>query len=106
MELKKILVGLEGLKAKGNLDLDITGLESNSKNIKEGYMFIAIKGYSVDGHDYINNAIEAGAKVVMVQEGCDLKKIKLPADVTIIMAKDTREALAICSCNFYGNPSR
>ena len=69
-------------------------------------MFIAIKGYSVDGHDYINNAIEAGAKVVMVQEGCDLKKIKLPADVTIIMAKDTREALAICSCNFYGNPSR
>ena len=42
----------------------------------------------------------------MVQEGCDLKKIKLPADVTIIMAKDTREALAICSCNFYGNPSR
>ena len=35
MELKKILVGLEGLKAKGNLDLDITGLESNSKNIKE-----------------------------------------------------------------------
>ena len=78
----------------------------NSKNIKEGYMFIAIKGYSVDGHDYINNAIEAGAKVVMVQEGCDLKKIKLPADVTIIMAKDTREALAICSCNFYGNPSR
>ena len=106
MELKKILVGLEGLKAKGKLDLDITGLESNSKNIKEGYMFIAIKGYSVDGHDYINNAIEAGAKVVMVQEGCDLKKIKLPADVTIIMAKDTREALAICSCNFYGNPSR
>ena len=94
MELKKILVGLEGLKAKGNLDVDITGLESNSKNIKEGYMFIAIKGYSVDGHDYINNAIEAGAKVVMVQEGCDLKKIKLPADV------------AICSCNFYGNPSR
>ena len=57
MELKKILVGLEGLKAKGNLDLDITGLESNSKNIKEGYMFIAIKGYSVDGHDYINNEI-------------------------------------------------
>ena len=35
MELKKVLVGLEGLKAKGNLDLDIIGLESNSKNIKE-----------------------------------------------------------------------
>ena len=106
MKLSKILVGLENLKAKGDLDIDITGLESNSKNVKEGCMFIAIKGFSVDGHDYINNAIEAGAKAIMVQEGCDLKKIKLPSDVTLIMAKDTRHALAICSCNFYDNPSR
>ena len=106
MKLSKLLIGLENLKAKGDLDIDITGLESNSKNVKEGYMFIAIKGFSVDGHDYINNAIEAGAKAIMVQEGCDLKKIKLPSDVTLIMAKDTRHALAICSCNFYNNPSR
>ena len=106
MKLSKILVGLENLKAKGDFDIDITGLESNSKNVKEGYLFIAIKGFSVDGHDYINNAIEAGAKAIIVQEGCDLKKIKLPSDVTLIMAKDTRHALAICSCNFYNNPSR
>ena len=106
MELKKILVGIDGLKAKGSLDIDIKGLESNSKNIKEGYMFIAIKGFATDGHSYINDAIKAGAKVVMVQEGCDLKTIKLPSDVTLIMAKDTREALAKCSCNYYGDPSR
>lgn len=101
MELKKTLIGIEGLKAKGNLDIDIKGLDSNSKNIKEGYMFIAIKGFSTDGHAYINDAIKAGAKVIMIEEGCDLKTIKLPADVTLIMAKDTREALAKCSCNFY-----
>ena len=106
MELKKILVGIEGLKAKGNLDKDVKNIDSNSKNIKEGDMFIAIKGFNVDGHQFVNDAIAAGAKVVMVEEGCDLKAIKLPADVTLIMAKDTREALAICSCNFYGNPSR
>ena len=106
MELKKVLLGLKDLKAKGNLDIDITGLESNSKNIKPGYMFIAIKGFSVDGHEFINDAIKAGAKAVIVQEGCDLKSIRLPADVTLIMAKDTREALAICSCNFYENPSK
>ena len=106
MELKKVLIGLEGLKAKGNLDVEINNLDSNSKNIKEGDMFVAIKGFSVDGHKYINDAIKAGAKVVMVQEGCDLKAISLPEDVTLIMAKDTREALAICSCNFYDNPSR
>ena len=106
MELKKVLLGLKDLKAKGNLDIDITGLESNSKNIKPGYMFIAIKGFSVDGHEFINDAIKSGAKAVIVQEGCDLKSIRLPADVTLIMAKDTREALAICSCNFYENPSK
>ena len=105
MELKRVLVGIEGLKAKGNLDIDIKGLESNSKNIKDGYMFVAIKGFATDGHNYINDAIEAGAKVVLVQEGCDLKLIKLQKDVTLVMAKDTREALAKCSCNFYGNPS-
>ena len=106
MELRKILVGLENLKAKGNLDININGIESNSKNVKEGYLFIAIKGFSVDGHQFVNNAIEAGAKAIIVEEGCDLKSIKLPEDITLIMAKDTREALAICSCNYYGNPSR
>ena len=105
MELKKVLIGLEGLKAKGSLDIEINNLDSNSKNIKDGDMFIAIKGFSVDGHKYINDAIKAGAKAVMVEEGTNLKDIKLPEDVTLIIAKDTREALAICSCNFYGNPS-
>ena len=105
MELKKVLAGLEGLKAKGSLDIDIKGIESNSKNIKPGYMFFAIKGFNTDGHDYINNAIESGANVIMVQEGCDLKSIKLKPDTTLVMYKDTREALAKCSCNYYGNPS-
>ncbi|MBQ2836296.1 MAG: UDP-N-acetylmuramoyl-L-alanyl-D-glutamate--2,6-diaminopimelate ligase [Clostridia bacterium] len=106
MELKKILVGIEGLKAKGSLDIDVKNIDSNSKNIKEGDMFIAIKGFSTDGHSYINDAIKAGAKVIMVEEGCDLKAIKLPSDVTLVMAKNTREALAICSCNFYKHPSK
>ena len=106
MELKKVLIGIDDLKAKGNLDIEIEGLDSNSKNIKKGYMFIAIKGFSVDGHKYIEDAVNAGAKVVLVEEGYDLKSIKLPEDVTLIMTKDTRKALAICSCNFYDNPSR
>ena len=106
MELKKILIGIEDLKAKGNLDLDIKGIDSNSKKIKPGYMFVAIKGFSTDGHKYINDAIESGATVIVIQEGCDLKSIKLSTDVTVIMTKDTRKALAIFSCNFYGNPSK
>lgn len=106
MKLKEMLVGLEGLKVKGDLDLEIKELESNSKNIKKDYLFIAIKGFDVDGHQYIGSAIEQGATAVMVEEGCNLKALAIPEGITIVMAKDTREALAICSSNFYGNPSR
>ncbi len=105
MNLKKILIGLEGLKVKGNLDLKIKGIESNSKNIEEGFLFIAIKGFSVDGHKFISSAIENGATAIMIEEGCDLKALNIPQNITIIMAKNTREALAICSSNFYNNPS-
>ena len=45
MNLKNILNGIEGLKAKGELDLEIEGIESNSKNIKKGFLFVAIKSY-------------------------------------------------------------
>ncbi len=105
MKLKEILLGIEGIKAKGNLDIEIKGIEKNSKEVKEGYIFVAIKGFTVDGHEYIENAIENGATVIIVQEGYDVKKINITEDVTILMVKDTREALAICSANFYGNPS-
>ena len=106
MELKSILSGLKGLKAKGNLEQEIIGIESNSKNIKNGYLFVAIKGFNVDGHDFIEAAIENGATAIAVEEGFNLKSVKFPKDMTIIMAPNTRELLAIASCNFYKNPSK
>lgn len=106
MKLKEMLVGLEGLRVKGDLDLEIKGIESNSKGVKKDYLFVAIKGFDTDGHQYCGKAIENGATAVMVEEGCDLKSLAIPDGITIIMAKNTREALAICSSNFYGNPSR
>ena len=106
MQLKNILMGLEGLKLKGDLELEIEGIESNSKNIKPGFLFIAIKGFSVDGHKFIESAIENGATAVMIEEGCDLKSLKIPSNITVVMAKDTRHALAICSSNYYKNPSK
>ena len=105
MELKKLLKGLEGVKAKGNIDIDVKGIEMNSKNVKEGYMFIAIKGFSTDGHKYVESAIKNGAICVMIEEGCDFKSLNIPEEITIVMVKNTREALAICSSNYYGNPS-
>lgn len=107
MKLKEILVGLEGLKVRGNLDTEISHLDKDSRNIKENGLFVAIKGFETDGHEYVETAIKQGATAVVLEEGVSANLIKnIPAEVTVVVAKDTRYALAICSCNFYDNPSR
>ena len=107
MNLTNILSGLEGLKVKGNLEIEVNSIQSDSNKIKEGDMFIAIDGFETDGHKYIKQAIQNGAKVIMAQEdraSRDMIK-ELPEDVTFISAPNTRHAISICACNFYKNPS-
>ena len=106
MELKKIISGIENLKSKGDLEIDIKKIECNSKNVTPNSLFIAIKGYEFDGHEYINEALENGATAIMLDISADFKKIKIPNDITVIIAADTRKALAKASCNFFGNPSK
>ena len=107
MELKSILSGLEGLKVKGDLTIDVTNIDSDSRNIKKNGLFVAINGFDADGHDYIKQAIKKGAIAVIASVDIDKKLLKeIMNEVTIILAPDTRYALAIASCNFYDNPSR
>ena len=106
MELKKLLIGIENFKSKGDMDIDIKKVECNSKKIVPNSLFIAIKGYDFDGHEYISEAIENGAVAVMLDMSADFKKIKIPSGVTVIITDDTRKALARVSCNYFGNPSR
>ena len=106
MNLKNILIGIEGLKAKGNLDLEISSIECDYRTVKEGSLFVAIKGFEADGHDFINKAIENGAKAIIFEEGADYKEFINNKQITFIMAPNTRLALSLCSCNFYDNPSK
>ena len=108
MELKSILSGLEGLKVRGNLDVNVKEIKNNSKTVEENDMFVAIKGFDDDGHKHIKEAIENGAKVILVEEDKIDKNIikEIPEDVVLILTKDTRYALAIVACNFYKNPSK
>ena len=106
MNLKNILEGINGLKSNGNLDKEIEGIESNSKKKKKGYIFVAISGFSSDGHDYIKNAIDNGATVIVAENIKKINKDDIPENVTLIIAENTREFLALSSCNFYNNPSR
>lgn len=108
MILKKILAGLEGLKVKGDLDIDVEEIKNNSKDVKENDMFIAIKGYDFNGHEHINEAIKKGAKVILAEEGEITKEMlnTFPEGVTLVLTQNTRYALAISACNYYNNPSK
>ena len=77
MELRKVLNGIDNLKAKGNLEINIKKIEKDSRLIKEGDLFVAIRGFETDGHEYIDTAIANGAVAVMVDKDCDIKKLKV-----------------------------
>ena len=83
MELKNLLVGIEGIKAKGDLDIDITNVESDSRKIKKGGLFVSIKGFDVNGNDYIKDAIKAGAIAVMAEPDIDKELLKVIEAVPI-----------------------
>lgn len=106
MELKKVLQGIEGVKAKGNLDIDIEDITNDSRKVKKGSMFIAIKGFAVDGHKYVQDVIKEKPSAIMLEEGADLKGLSDLEDITILVVPDTRKALAVVSSNFYDNPSK
>ena len=106
MELNSLLKGLENFKAKGDLNINITNVESNSKKVTKDTLFVAIKGFDFDGHAYVAEAIERGATAVMLDLSADLKSVKIPSGVTVIISENTRVALAKVACNFYGNPSK
>lgn len=106
MKLNELLAGIENFKMKGDNELEIKSVENNSKNVKPGSLFVAIKGFDVDGHKFIEEAIEKGAVAVMLDMSADLKSIKLPKDMTVILTDNSRAALAKMACNFYKNPSR
>ena len=106
MKLRTILNGLEELKAKGNLDEEITSIAYDSRKVKEDGVFVAIKGFNVNGHDYIAQAVQKGVKAVVVQDEEKIKKSDFNEDTVIVVAPDTRIALAKMSANFFGNPTR
>ena len=105
MKLNELLKGIENFKVKGDLELEIKNIESNSKKISEGSLFVAIKGFDFDGHEFVSEAIEKGAVAVLLDLTANLKNVTIPKGITVIIAEDTRLCLAKMACNFYGNPS-
>jgi UDP-N-acetylmuramoyl-L-alanyl-D-glutamate--2,6-diaminopimelate ligase len=100
--LKDILYGVKLLSFEGERDVEIKGIAFDSRQVKPGYLFVAVKGLTVDGHQFIQSAIESGAVAVLVEKLPE----KRAADVSFIQSEDTADMLGIVASNFYDNPSQ
>jgi UDP-N-acetylmuramoyl-L-alanyl-D-glutamate--2,6-diaminopimelate ligase len=101
MNLKAILKGLDYEIIQGEVDFEINKINYDSRKITDSDIFICIKGYSTDGHKYVDKAIKNGAKVIVIQDDVEIKN----SGITIIKSSDTRKALALMGANYYDNPS-
>lgn len=100
-KLKEILykVAIEGIS--GSTDVDVNRISVDSRTVKPGNMYVAIKGVQADGHRFIDQAIDSGAQSII----CETLPKTLAEGVVFIQVGDAREALAWAAVNFYDNPS-
>jgi UDP-N-acetylmuramoyl-L-alanyl-D-glutamate--2,6-diaminopimelate ligase len=99
MKIKDLLQKIDYISFNGNEEISVSGITNNSKEIKENYIFVALKGEKFDGHDFIDEAISLGANTVVSE-----RKPKLSKNVNWIRVKDAREALWKISTLLYDNP--
>lgn len=100
MKLQQLLNGVSILDHKGNMDIDVKGVNIDSRKVGKGDMFIAVKGTAVDGHVYIPKAIEQGASVIVCE------KIDDPVSgVGYLLVENTEQIVGQIATNFYGNPT-
>ena len=100
MKLNDILKGID-CKVTNVAEREVTGITFDSRQAKEGVMFVAQRGVHVDGHAYRGAAVAQGAKVVV----CEELPAEMTGEVTYIETADSSKALRIMASNFYGNPS-
>lgn len=100
MKLDELLNGLKYSFIKGNKNQEIDRIIYDSRIKTQNGLFIAIEGYKTDGHNYIEAAIENGAKTVLVQKDIEVKQ-----DVTVVRVSDTRLAMALIANSAYNHPS-
>jgi len=102
MHLKQILKDISVEKIIGNKDICIKGISSHSSEVKQGYMFVALRGISRDGHDFISDVIKKGVAAVVI----DINFAYPVNGITCIYVKNTQEVLAKIADNFYDNPTK
>ena len=103
--MRKLVDLLENINVRsieGSEEMSVKDIVFDSRKAKEGALFVAIKGFTMDGHDFIDKVLEQGCKVIVSE-----KEVKTDLEeVTVILVENTSAALAELAANFYGNPSK
>lgn len=110
MKLSELIKTLDSYHITSFLDFEVQGISCNSKEVQEDFIFVAIKGTNLDGHRFIQEAIDKGARAIIIQYPVSRiqdsgSRIQDPEGVSFIIVKDSRKALAKLAAQFYGNPS-
>ena len=103
MKLTEIISALQPVEVTGAADVDVKSICIDSRKVEAGSLFVAVKGTQVDGHAYIEKAIEAGAVAVVHSEPV---AENLCEKATFVRVADTEAASGIAATTFYGNPTR
>ena len=102
MRLKELLKNVEVLNVIGDVEVDIKGVNIDSRRIEAGHLFVAIPGTQTDGHKFIPKAIEQGAVAIL----CEYFPNKREPGVTYVAVESTEAWVGEVATQFYGDPSR
>lgn len=101
MRLAALLADVHPLAVDGSLDREIDGIAAHSTEVTRDDIFVAIRGFTHDGHAFVPDAVARGAAAVVVEHPA-----VVPPGITTVRVADTRYALGLLSSAFYGHPSR
>ncbi|ASS70997.1 UDP-N-acetylmuramoyl-L-alanyl-D-glutamate--2,6-diaminopimelate ligase [Bacillus atrophaeus] len=100
MKLTKLLTYLTTEPSVNDFhDPDITSIEMDSREVKTGSLFVCVKGYTVDGHDFAQKAVENGASAIVAERELDVS-------VPVTIVRNSQRALSVLSDAFYGQPTK
>lgn len=102
MKLEGLLSNIKPIKVEGSLDVEITGVNIDSRKIQPGHLFVAMKGTQTDGHAFIPKALELGAVAILCEDMPQERK----EGVTYVQVESTEDAVGPVATMFYGEPSK
>lgn len=101
MILKELLKAIQPVQIAGDPNIEITGINIDSRRVEDGHLFMAMRGTQTDGHTYIAAAIAKGAVAILCEEIPESRK----EGVTYVQVKDSEDATGKLATCFYGDPT-